>query len=180
MLFDISHEEGNHTHGHYKSHHHADNQKRRFGHAEAEPEFHQLQKACAEHDGNRQEKSEFRGYHPADADEQRAHDGCAGAGGAGEYRGDKLKQADDQGIPVGQGRQAFDPWLPSLIPVFNYNKSHAEQNQHNGHRGGIIQIRLHQIIQEYAVNHGRDAGHQNLEPHDKNIRFNNTVFLTPL
>ena len=56
MLFDISHEEGNHTHGHYKSHHHADNQKRRFGHAEAEPEFHQLQKACAEHDRDSKEK----------------------------------------------------------------------------------------------------------------------------
>ena len=74
--------------------------------AEAEPEFHQLQKACAEHDGNRQEKVNSADTTPADTDEQRPR-WLRRSGRCREYRGDKLKQANDQGIPDRSGTPGF-------------------------------------------------------------------------
>lgn len=77
MLFDIAHEEFDGKDRHDERGNEPRKQDHKFLRSEIKAEFHKLERARAEHDGNSEEERIFRSHRPGNADQQRAEDRSA-------------------------------------------------------------------------------------------------------
>ena len=164
MLLDIPHQETQHEQGHDKGHHRPRHQQSKLQGSEGETELHHLQEAGPEHDRDGQEKGILRSHGPGHPDEQRPHNGGAGAGSAGEHGSNQLEHANQEGRLIGDLGQLPHSGPSSLVPGLHHDERHAEHDQRDGHAGGVVEQFVEHIVEQDADHRRRHAGHQYLEP----------------
>ena len=163
MPLDVVHQEADGPHAHRKGHHAAHHQHGDLGagHGSArQRELDHLEQRGTRHDRDGQIEGELRHAGAGQAQQQAAHDGGTGAGGAGDD-GQALPHADEQGIPVGDLLQTHH--MGRGAAVLHHQEQHTVQDEHGGHRDVIVEVRLHPVVQRADDQHRQGSGHH-LEP----------------
>ena len=169
MLLNITQQKAQHKNRYDKGHRTPRQEGAQFHGSKVETKLYQLQQAGTEHHGHGQEKSVLRRHGAGHTDEQRPHDGGAGAGSSREYRRDHLEHADEQRRLIGDLRQGVDPGTSALIPVFNKDEGHAENNQCQRHHLIAIKQGVQHIVKQHAYDCRRHTGNQDFKPHGHDI-----------
>ena len=74
VLFDEVHDELDNEHGNEESNYHSNEENSQFASCKVKAEFHQFEKACAEHNRYCKEECELSGNRSCDADKERTDD----------------------------------------------------------------------------------------------------------
>ena len=163
MALDVIHQEADSGKADHKGDHatHHEDSDLGAGHRSAgEDELDHLEQGCTRHDRDGQIEGELCHAGAGEPQQQTAHDGSAGAGGAGND-GKALPHADEQRVPVADLFQLCDPGRGAA--VFHHKEEHAVQDQHGGYGDVVIEVCLHPIVQRTDDQH-RQGGGYHLEP----------------
>ena len=57
------------------------------------------------------------------------------------------------------------------MPLFDPDKGDTEQDQHDGNRPGVVQMRLAPVVQQQTDHSRRHCCHNDLAPHLENVLF---------
>ena len=163
VALDVIHQETDGGKAHAKGHHTAHCQHSHLGaghHRTADNELDHLEQGCARHDRDGQIEGELCHTGAGQAQQQAAHDGGTGAGGA-RNDGQTLPQANDDGIAVGDLLQPAH--VRRGAAVLHNKEQRAIQNEHRGNRDVIVEVSFHPVVQRADDEH-RDRGRYHLEP----------------
>ena len=108
------------------------------------------------------------------ADEDAAENGRTGARRAGNER-EHLEHADEQRIRPAQRSDGIHARLAAAVIPLDEQEAGAIEQQHQGHDGRVIKVLVEPIVQRQADEHGRQAGHRDLQPHDDLVHAAITV-----
>ena len=140
-----------------------------------ETEFYQFQQTCAQHGGHRQKERKLCGSGPGNTQQQRAHNGGAGAGSTGNH-GQSLKKTDEHGGFVINLTDFLHLWCTGSVPVFNDDERNAVKNQHDGNGDGVTEMGFQKIVQQQTQHRRGNAGGDHVEPHGENRLLNDRLF----
>src|SRR5699024_1720237 len=96
---------------------------------------------------------------------QRADNGRARTGRAGEDRSDELEHADEEGGAVGDRSDRAHTRHHIAVAVLDNQEQDTKQDQHNGDRLVIVEQGVEYVVEQDANHAGGDRGHQDLAPH---------------
>ena len=163
MALDVVHQEADSRKADHKGHNAAHQQHSDLGAGNGRTgkrELNHLEQGCTCHDRDGQIEGKLRHAGAGETQQQTAHDGSAGAGGAGD-NSKALPHADEQRVPVADLFQLCDPGCGAA--VLHHKEEHAVQNQHGGYGDVVIEVLLHPIVQRTDDQH-RQGGGYHLEP----------------
>ena len=161
MALDEIHKELYRQHRDYVRDRHADKQHSRLAAAHHKAVFQYLQKAHAEHNGDRQKERELRGDLSRAADEHRAQYRRTRTRGAGDYR-KHLKHSDEQCRLAGHSLHVVDD--RGFRMVLKNDKRYAVDYQSRRNDLPVFKP-LHDRVKQKTYDRGGQAGDQHLEPH---------------
>ena len=163
MALDVVHQEADSGKADDKGHDAAHQQHSDLGTGDGyagDRELNHLEQGCTCHDRDGQIEGELCHAGAGEPQQQTAHDGSAGAGGAGDD-GKALPHADEQRVPVADLFQLCDPGCGAA--VLHHEEEHTVQNQHGGYGDVVVEVCLHPIVQRADDQH-RQGGGYHLEP----------------
>lgn len=81
-------------------------------------------------------------------------------------QGQKLEQADIQGVPVADLGNLFNGKVHKLIMLFQDNEKDPVDDQHGRHHVRVIQVCVQDLVQKETHHSCRKAGDEDLESTD--------------
>ena len=177
VFFDEVHQELDGEHRHREGDRRADEQVAEFRARESavfHEEFQELDRARARHYGYGEIERELRARGPRYADEQRADDGRARTGSAGD-QGEDLEHADNKRVFVRNIRRRLQGQRFALVLVLHDDERHAVDDEHKRDDERGVQIRFQKIVEKYADHARGNAGYEYFSPKGKYIFIHNDL-----
>ena len=162
MFLDISHQEFDRQDRYHKRYQYTYDQDDQLCRAEGKTEFHKLQKTCAKHNRNCQEKGKLSRNSTGSSGEDSSDNSRSGAGSSRDY-GKHLETANDQRRFKGKILQAGTDWSATFIVILDHNKQNTIYDQCDRNYNIIIKFLFNDIIKWKCDDDRRQTCYQDLD-----------------